>query len=52
MKEYRNKYNSNLFGQDECPMAYKPIESILANISPTVEVVNVIKPTYNFKASD
>lgn len=34
---------------DESPMAYKPIESILANIGETVEV-EVIKPIYNFKA--
>ena len=37
---------------DECPMAYKPIQSILENISPTVDVVKVIRPTYNFKAAD
>lgn len=35
---------------DECPMAYKPIESILENISPTVEVESIIRPVYNFKA--
>lgn len=35
---------------DESPMAYKPIESILANIGETVEVIEVIKPIYNFKA--
>ena len=35
---------------DECPMAYKPMDSILANIGPTAEVVKVIKPIYNFKA--
>jgi RNA-splicing ligase RtcB len=37
---------------DECPMAYKPIESILENISPTADVVTIIRPTYNFKAAD
>ena len=37
---------------DESPFAYKPIESILENIEETVEVVKVIKPVYNFKASD
>lgn len=37
---------------DESPFAYKPIESILENIKDTVEIVNVIKPIYNFKASD
>ena len=35
---------------DESPMAYKPMEEILANIENTVEVVEVIKPIYNFKA--
>jgi len=35
---------------DEAPMAYKPIEEILSNIKDTVDVVEVIKPIYNFKA--
>lgn len=37
---------------DECPMAYKPIEDILKNISKTVRVEGIIKPIYNFKASE
>ena len=37
---------------DESPMAYKTIDEIIANIADTVEVVNVIKPVYNFKASE
>ncbi len=37
---------------DEAPMAYKPIETILDNITPTVDVLKIIKPVYNFKASD
>lgn len=37
---------------DESPMAYKPIEEILANIKETVEIVKIIKPIYNFKASE
>lgn len=37
---------------DESPMAYKPIEEIVANIQDTVEVVKIIKPIYNFKASE
>lgn len=37
---------------DESPMAYKPIESILENISDTVEVIDIIKPIYNFKAGE
>ena len=35
---------------DECPMAYKPMESIVANVEPTVQIVKVIRPVYNFKA--
>lgn len=37
---------------DESPMAYKPIEEIMENIQDTVEVVKIIKPIYNFKASE
>ncbi len=35
---------------DECPMAYKSMEDILGNIGETVEVEQVIRPIYNFKA--
>ena len=35
---------------DEAPMVYKPMQEILECIEPTVEVVAVIKPLYNFKA--
>jgi tRNA-splicing ligase RtcB (3'-phosphate/5'-hydroxy nucleic acid ligase) len=35
---------------DESPMAYKPIEEIIANIGDTVEIVDIVKPIYNFKA--
>lgn len=37
---------------DESPMAYKPIESILENIKETVEIIDIIKPVYNFKAGE
>lgn len=37
---------------DECPMAYKGMDEILANIAPTADVERVIKPIYNFKASE
>lgn len=37
---------------DECPMAYKSIESIIDNIGPTAEIISIIKPVYNFKASN
>lgn len=35
---------------DESPMAYKPMQEIIDNIQDTVEVVDIIKPVYNFKA--
>ena len=56
VEEYRNEMKgiySTSIGQstlDESPMAYKPMESILEKITPTVEVVKRIKPIYNFKA--
>ena len=37
---------------DESPFVYKPMESILNNIKDTVDVLEIIKPVYNFKASD
>lgn len=35
---------------DESPQAYKPIEDILELLSETVDVIDIIKPIYNFKA--
>ena len=37
---------------DESPMAYKPVDEILENIKDTVDILKVIKPIYNFKASE
>ena len=37
---------------DEAPMAYKPTEEIKGLIAPTVEIIGVIKPVYNFKAGE
>lgn len=37
---------------DECPMAYKNMKDIIDNIAPTVEIKQIIKPIYNFKAGD
>jgi len=36
---------------DECPMAYKNMDDIVSNITPTAEINAVIKPIYNFKAA-
>lgn len=37
---------------DESPMAYKPAEEIIDLVKDTVDIVEVIKPIYNFKASE
>lgn len=37
---------------DESPMAYKPMREIMEHIKDTVEIVKIIKPVYNFKASE
>ena len=37
---------------DECPMAYKPMQSIVDNVVETVDIVKVIRPVYNFKAGE
>ena len=37
---------------DESPFVYKPMEEILKNISETVKVDKILKPIYNFKASE
>jgi len=36
---------------DEAPFAYKSIDEILNNIGDTVDIVDILKPMYNFKAS-
>ena len=46
---YTTSVNSSTI--DESPMAYKNAEEIIRNISETAEVINIIKPIYNFKAS-
>ena len=37
---------------DEAPMAYKSLEDIIDVITESVDVVEVIKPVYNFKAGE
>lgn len=37
---------------DEAPQAYKSIEEIKEGIKPTVEIIEQIKPIYNFKAKE
>ena len=35
---------------DEAPMAYKSLDDIVGTIEPTAEIIEVLKPVYNFKA--
>ena len=37
---------------DESPMVYKPIDEIVENIKDTVDILKIIKPVYNYKASE
>ena len=37
---------------DEAPMAYKSLEDIIDVIRDSVDVIDVMKPIYNFKASE
>ncbi|MBR5682190.1 MAG: RtcB family protein [Ruminococcus sp.] len=58
VSEYRKQmdgiYTTSVNAQtlDECPMAYKSMEDIVDNIGDTVEINEIIKPIYNFKAGE
>ena len=47
---YTTSINENTL--DEAPMAYKSLEDIIDVIRESVEVIDVMKPIYNFKASE
>jgi tRNA-splicing ligase RtcB len=47
---YSSTANSSTL--DEAPMAYKSADAILLAIEPTVEVVSMLRPFYNFKAAE
>ena len=36
---------------DEAPMAYKPMEEIVGAVQDTVDILDIIRPFYNFKAA-
>ncbi|MBD5184989.1 MAG: RtcB family protein [Bacteroidales bacterium] len=42
----------NEFTRDESPMVYKPASEIMANIGDTVNIDTIIRPVFNFKASN
>ena len=37
---------------DESPMAYKSMNEIINNVKDTVDILDVLKPVYNFKANE
>lgn len=47
---YTSSVNENTL--DECPDAYKPKDEILGIIGETVDIFDIAKPIYNFKAND
>ena len=47
---YTTSVNENTI--DESPMAYKSLEDIIDVVSESVDVIEVIKPVFNFKASE
>ena len=53
-KEMAGIYSSSVSRNtiDESPMAYKPTEYVLAQIAPTADVIERIKPIYNFKGGE
>lgn len=58
LEEYQKTMNGifttsvNISTIDESPMAYKTMDEIIGNIKDTVEIVDIIKPIYNFKANE
>lgn len=53
-KEMQGIYTTSISREtlDESPMAYKPMEAIVSQIGPTVEILERLKPVYNFKAGE
>ena len=51
-KEMQDVYSSTVTVEtiDECPMAYKSPERIIPFLKETAEIIEVVKPIYNFKA--
>lgn len=58
MKDFKDSMNGiyttsvNEQTIDESPFAYKPMDEIIKNIGDTVDIERMIKPIYNFKASE
>ena len=58
MEEYRDSMKGiyttsvNESTLDEAPMVYKPLDEIVNNIKDTVEIIDILKPIYNFKSCE
>ena len=54
MKEMEGVYTTsvNAATLDEAPMAYKSLDDIIDVIRDSVDIIEVMRPIYNFKASD
>ncbi len=57
MEEYKNVMEGiyttsvNEATLDEAPMAYKSLDDIIDAIKESVNIIDIMKPVYNFKAS-
>jgi RNA-splicing ligase RtcB len=53
-KEMEGIYSTSVNEQtiDESPMAYKAMNNIINNMGETARILNIIKPIYNFKATE
>lgn len=51
-KQMKDVYSTSVLSEtlDEAPNAYKPMNEIIEAIEETAEIVDIIKPIYNFKA--
>lgn len=51
-EDMRGVYSTSISKKtlDENPRAYKPMDDILKNLDETAEVIDILKPIYNFKA--
>lgn len=56
LDDFRNSmngiYSSSVMEStlDEAPMVYKPMQEIMDCIKDTIEIIDILKPVYNFKA--
>ena len=53
-KEMAGVYTTSIGREtlDEAPMAYKSLSDILDVIGDTADIIDVMKPVYNFKAAE